>query len=79
MGNKKATLSYGIKNRRLNAKVLVLAILFAGTLFTWWTVVRTDREMRSDLLVQTRLVAKSLNIGRIQALSGTTEHTYLHV
>lgn len=62
-----------MKNRRLNAKVLVLAILFAGTLFTWWTAVRTDREMRSDLLVQTRLVTKSLNIARIQALSGTTK------
>ena len=73
MGNQKATQPHGIKNRSLKLAVLVLAILFDGTLFTWWTAVRTDREMRSDLLVQTRLVARLLNINRIQALSDTKD------
>jgi diguanylate cyclase (GGDEF)-like protein/PAS domain S-box-containing protein len=72
MGNQRTTRLHGIKNQRKMAFVLVAAILFFGALFTWWTAVRTDREMRSDLLVQARLVVKAVNIARIQALSGTT-------
>jgi PAS domain S-box-containing protein len=48
-----------------------LALLTVGTLFTWWTVAQTDREMRSDLLQQTQSVAQALNIERIKELTGT--------
>ena len=54
--------------RRTSAALL--AILVAGALSTWWTVTRADREMRADLLQQTRL-ASDLNAERIRALSGT--------
>lgn len=36
-----------------------------------WTVARADREMRADLLHQTRLLAQSLNVEPVQALTGT--------
>jgi diguanylate cyclase (GGDEF)-like protein/PAS domain S-box-containing protein len=72
MVNQQTTKPHGMKNPRLKAAVLVMVIIFAGVLFTWWTAVRADREIRADLLVQARLVAKALNIARIQALSGTT-------
>jgi diguanylate cyclase (GGDEF)-like protein/PAS domain S-box-containing protein len=72
MGNQQTSNPHGMKNPRLKATVLVVVIIFAGVLFTWWTAVRADREMRADLLQQARLVAKAVNIARIQALSGTT-------
>lgn len=49
---------------------LMAAILAAGALCAWWLAVRTDREMREDLLGQTRLVAEALNPKRIKVLSG---------
>jgi len=51
--------------------VAIAVVTIVGALFTWWTVVRTDREMRADLLQQAKLVAQAVNIERIQALSGT--------
>ena len=51
--------------------LLLLAILAAGAMGTWWMVSRTDREMRERLLWQARLVAQTVNIERIKALSGT--------
>ena len=50
---------------------LFLAILAAGAVFVWWTVARADREMRAELLQQTRLVAQAVNVERIRMLSGT--------
>ena len=61
-----------MKNPHRKTIALVMVIIFAGVLFTRWTAVRADREIRVDLLVQARLVAKAVNIARIQALSGTT-------
>ena len=51
--------------------LLLLAILVAGFWSAWWTVLRTDREMRTALLQQTRLLAQALNVERVQALTGT--------
>ena len=59
----------GLTNPRLTAGLLV-SILAAGALLAGWLVARTDREMRADLLRQTRLVAQALNVERIQALAG---------
>jgi hypothetical protein len=39
-------------------------------LLVWWTVQRTDKQMRMDLLEQAALVAQSVDLGRLQALTG---------
>jgi len=49
----------------------LLAILVAGALFAWWMAARADRELRADLLQQARLVTQGLDIGLVQALSGS--------
>ncbi len=54
-----------------HSSLLILLLLAAGMIFAWWTVARADREMRSNLLQQTRLVAAAVNIKRLQTLSGT--------
>lgn len=58
------------KNRRVRL-VLLAAILVAGVICAWWLANRADREMREDLLSQTRLVAEALNIERVTSLTGT--------
>lgn len=58
------------KNRR-GRLVLLVAILLAGALCTWWLASRADREMRADLLAQTRLTDGALNIERVMSLTGT--------
>ena len=60
-----------MKNLRMTAVGLILAILPAGVLFAWWITARADCEKRADLLQQTRLVAQAVNIESIQSLSGT--------
>lgn len=49
----------------------IVMVVIVGTLFTWWTAARTDRQMRADLLQQTKLVAQAVNVERILALSNT--------
>ncbi|MEA3417231.1 MAG: hypothetical protein U9R02_13980, partial [Thermodesulfobacteriota bacterium] len=58
------------ENRR-GRLILLAAILVAGALCAWWLAARADHQMREDLLDRTRLVAKAVNIERVQALSGT--------
>src|SRR5208283_2615885 len=50
---------------------LFLVILATGVLFTWWTTARADREMRADLLQQTRQIAQAINLEDVRALTGT--------
>ena len=52
--------------------VAVVAVLIAGVLLTWCTAAKADREMRVDLLQQTQLVNRAINVEYLQALSGTT-------
>ena len=73
MGNQPTFQLYKMKNKRLVVALLLVTILSAGALFTWWTMVRTDREMRADLLMQARLVAQTVNIGHVAALAGTKD------
>lgn len=49
----------------------VLMILIAGLLFAWWTVDKADSERRAELLLQSSLVAKAVELDRVQTLSGT--------
>ncbi|MFO7534390.1 MAG: response regulator [Kiritimatiellia bacterium] len=48
-----------------------LGILAFGAFFAMWLAMRADREMRSDLLIQARLAAQSMNSESIKALSGS--------
>jgi len=57
--------------KRRSLWITLAAALIAGALFTWWTAARADREMRAGLLQQAQIAAQSVNIGHLQALSGT--------
>jgi len=76
------TLKDSAANCRLLAGLLP-AILVAGALLSWWMAVRADREMRQDLLGQTRLAAEAVNLDRVPELSGTsvdlTNRAYLRM
>ncbi|AFL72747.1 response regulator [Thiocystis violascens] len=48
-----------------------VTILLVGGIFSWWTVARADRELREALLEQLRVVSQTVNIERLQSLSGT--------
>ncbi|MDO8835432.1 MAG: cache domain-containing protein, partial [Vicinamibacterales bacterium] len=50
---------------------LLMAILAAGVLLTWWLAVRADRELREDLLGRTRLVAGAMTLEQLGALTGS--------
>lgn len=70
MTNHQTTRFHGMKTTSLTA-ALLLAILVAAAFFAWWTIAGAYREMRADLLQQTRLVGQALNIEHVQSLSGT--------
>jgi PAS domain S-box-containing protein len=57
--------------RTLSTLALLITILVGGALLTWHTVIRSDRDMRADLLLQTQLIARSLNAESLQSLTGT--------
>lgn len=57
-------------NRRLIAG-LIISILVAGALIGWLLSIQVDRNLREDLLRQTKLIAAAVNLERIQALTGT--------
>ncbi len=50
---------------------LVLVLFAVGVYFACWTVAQADRDMRADLLQQARLVARTVRVKSVQALSGT--------
>ncbi|MBK5964371.1 hypothetical protein CCR95_09815 [Thiocystis minor] len=49
----------------------VVTIVIIGAIFSWWTVLRADHELREELLKQIRLVARTVNVEGVQALTGT--------
>ena len=49
----------------------VVLLLILGALFALWETKQTDREMRTDLLQRTQLIAQTINIDRVKELSGT--------
>ena len=61
------------KNQRLCSTALFMAILAVWALFAGWTVQRADREIRADLLIQTRMVVQLINFERVKALAGTAD------
>jgi PAS domain S-box-containing protein len=52
------------------AIALAVLVLIGGSLGAWWTVGMADREMKDSLLLETRLLAQSLNVERIAVLEG---------
>ena len=81
MNENREMMSAGRRGFRVAAGIA--AVLVAGALFSWWMAVRTDRELRADLLQQARLVAQGLDIERVRMLSGTKadldDPAYLHL
>ena len=61
-------------NSRLTTGWL-LAVFAAGGLLTWWIVDSARHELREGQLQQARLVAQSLNLDRIKALTGREADT----
>ncbi|WP_028325550.1 PAS domain-containing hybrid sensor histidine kinase/response regulator [Desulfatirhabdium butyrativorans] len=59
----------GTSRRRWIALVFALVVL--GVLFSAWMVRRADIELRSDILLQARMIGRSINAERVQLLTGT--------
>jgi len=51
--------------------VMTTALAAGGALYSLWTFRKTDRELRQNLLIQTRFIAMGLNPERITWLTGT--------
>jgi|GEM_PF-6459671 len=58
-------------SKLLSRKVFLLAIFVAGILLSLWTIDASDEDTRTDLLLQTRLIAKTIDIKQIKSLSNT--------
>ena len=58
------------RNRRVMVAV-ILAHIALGVLLSLWVTRWVDREMRSDLLRQTQLLAETINPDRLAKLSGS--------
>ena len=58
------------RNRRIMVAV-ILAHIALGVLLSLWVTRWVDREMRSDLLRQTQLLAETINPDRLATLSGS--------
>ncbi len=54
-----------------NILTLFLAIVAGGLGLVWWAVAQADREVRSDLLQQTHMLARTLKIEDVQTLTRT--------
>lgn len=57
-------------NQAFKKTGLLLVLLLAGALAISWLAQRTDRQLREELLAQTRLVAGAVDIKHVQALTG---------
>src|ERR1035437_3927113 len=57
--------------KKLLPAVLLMAILGGGSLLVWQSALRADREMRAELLAQTRRIAQTVEVERVQTLTGS--------
>lgn len=69
MNKKQDSSNTGEKRFWITSGVAWLLILLV--VFGWQTVLRIDRQMRAELLTQTRMVVKAIDIEHIRKLSGT--------
>ncbi len=51
--------------------VVLLLMLIAGIMGTWWIAQRADGQMRNGLLLNGRLVAQAVNINSVKKLTGS--------
>jgi len=58
--------------QRWRIGAVLLGVLLLGGFFTAWSIHREDRQMREDLIRQTSLVAQSIPLDQVKALSGTS-------
>ena len=54
---------------------LLLAVLTAGSLLTWWMVENAKRELCASQLQQARMVAQAVNLDQFKTLTGAKEDT----
>ncbi len=59
--------------RRQWAWVLIAAVTVSGILFSSWIAGRSDTQLRQDLLLRARIIADSVNLDDVKALSFTLE------
>ncbi len=57
-------------SRHWMAGAIVILLLIAGALFAWWETKQADREVRTDLLHRTQLIAQTIKIDRVKELAG---------
>ncbi|MGQ9607465.1 MAG: hypothetical protein ACUVTW_14800, partial [Thermogutta sp.] len=57
--------------RRFARAAAIAFIVAAGAGVGWWLVVDTDREMRSQVLIQAQVAAAVINSEAVQSLTGT--------
>lgn len=60
----------------LKGKILLMIIslsvvMIAGAFLTWWTIHRSDKQMREDLLRDARIMAQAIDTDRVKKLAGT--------
>ncbi len=73
MSAKSTAILRDVFNWRLT--VGLLAVLGVGVLLTWWVVESARRELCASQLQQARLVARSMNLERLKALTDTEADT----
>ncbi len=60
-----------IIRNHLSLRIFLTLILLFGIISSWWIIRKIDNEMRKELLIQSRLVAGSINTERIKSLTKT--------
>jgi len=58
------------KRRNWYMAAIAVMVLIIGALFTWWMAARADRELRANLLLQTRIITQAVDTTNIKALTG---------
>ncbi len=51
--------------------LVILPLLMLGAALAWSIAIKTDREMRADLLLEAQLLARTVNLERVSDLTGT--------
>ncbi|HAX92033.1 MAG TPA: hypothetical protein DCY07_07495 [Rhodospirillaceae bacterium] len=59
------------KKKNLPLSAVIATVLFVGVVVSLWVVSWAERDLRRELLEQTKSVAQMLNVERIKALSGS--------
>ncbi len=58
------------EQKRTGYKILLVALILIGAMATWFTLNLTSRKLSESALEKARIVAQSINLKRVQSLSG---------